>query len=460
MKSHSLNLLLLATSVSSRNFLILSIWGERINCSDFLFYSWTIIGDLLNKWGLLDKITAATYDDEIVSESTLRKVSPLILPVPCPVRSLNRCVISCLEQSKELRALINKFRKLALYFIQDKWANCRLISFQEDPSAFGSSAKAKKVRPVIFYEEDALFWTSEYDMLERLVQIRPDIDAHIPFIEFDEDREELAKVLPTDADWKQAIALVRSLNQLYVVHKHFVHKEGFVTKKYPLAARISSDYEVLLEQLSKDIRAINTLPPEVQAPFTAFRVALAAQLPKTFPMSTSLTKVAILHPLFNHLRFLQDDAHRQTAIEELRAEYTALVDADAQIQIDEHGDGTIEFESVLKRRRLQYQQTQGDDQVRRETEFDRYMLVEVDQKVDPLEWWRANRESYPVMAHLARKYLGIVGSSIGTHRGFSSEDSDEKRVQMEEDAICDMIVCHYAALAVKDFEPSGDQAEE
>lgn len=137
-----------------------------------------------------------------------------------------------------------------------------------------------------------------------------------------------------------------------------------------------------------------------------------------------------------------------------------MVAADSRVQVDERENAAIEFENVLKRRRLQYQQAGGSGQAGSEIEFERYMRVEFDQNVDPLEWWSTNKESYPVMAILVRKYLRIVGSSIGTHRAYSKEDCDDLRLRVEENAIYDMIVCRYAALALKIVETSDNQGVE
>ncbi|KAF9384909.1 hypothetical protein CPB97_005281 [Podila verticillata] len=44
---------------------------------------------LLNIWEVMDKISAASYDSEIVWESTIREVSPRIRPVPFHIMILN-----------------------------------------------------------------------------------------------------------------------------------------------------------------------------------------------------------------------------------------------------------------------------------------------------------------------------------------------------------------------------------
>lgn len=52
-------------------------------------------GRLLNKWGILDKISAATCDNKIVWESIIGEVSLRILPVPFHIMILNESVESC-----------------------------------------------------------------------------------------------------------------------------------------------------------------------------------------------------------------------------------------------------------------------------------------------------------------------------------------------------------------------------
>mgnify|MGYP000948364819 CR=1 FL=1 len=40
-------------------------------------------------------------------------------------------------------------------------------------------------------------------------------------------------------------------------------------------------------------------------------------------------------------------------------------------------------------------------------------------KSNPLEWWRSNRETLPILSRMARDYLGIQSSSVASERAFS-----------------------------------------
>lgn len=177
-------------------------------------------------------------------------------------------------------------------------------------------------------EDNRRFLTSTYEMLEHLVQVKLNIEGHIPTLD-PEDRKWLTRVLPLDSDWEQIKALVKTLEPFKIIAKHYTYKDGLFTRKHSMASRTSVDYEVLLETLG--INAVKTLLQDIQGLFTDFRFALAASLPKALPVSTCMIDVAILHLYFNRLWFLQVDAHIQSAIEKLRVECTALVVADSRV---------------------------------------------------------------------------------------------------------------------------------
>ncbi|KAI4810851.1 hypothetical protein KUCAC02_013779 [Chaenocephalus aceratus] len=61
------------------------------------------------------------------------------------------------------------------------------------------------------------------------------------------------------------------------------------------------------------------------------------------------------------------------------------------------------------------QENQAKEQMTRSKEAD---LLEV--KEDPLVWWKEHQYEYPLLSHLAKRYLCIPGTSVSSERVFST----------------------------------------
>lgn len=53
-------------------------------------------------------------------------------------------------------------------------------------------------------------------------------------------------------------------------------------------------------------------------------------------------------------------------------------------------------------------------------EIDRYINQSVNWDVDPSEWWAQNKSHFPMLAQLARIYLGIPATSTASECSFST----------------------------------------
>ena len=54
------------------------------------------------------------------------------------------------------------------------------------------------------------------------------------------------------------------------------------------------------------------------------------------------------------------------------------------------------------------------------SEIDKYLKTPVIQRTeDPLNWWKENSQVFPQLAPLARKYLGLLATSVPSERLFS-----------------------------------------
>ena len=62
--------------------------------------------------------------------------------------------------------------------------------------------------------------------------------------------------------------------------------------------------------------------------------------------------------------------------------------------------------------------TQGDEAKEQMTRYKEAVLLEV--KEDPLVWWKDHQYEYPLLSHLAKRYLCIPGTSVSLERVFST----------------------------------------
>ena len=59
-------------------------------------------------------------------------------------------------------------------------------------------------------------------------------------------------------------------------------------------------------------------------------------------------------------------------------------------------------------------------------ELERYMKEKtIGTKDDPLEWWKTKKHQYPLMSHLALKYLCIQAASTAAERQYCHQEKDQ-----------------------------------
>ena len=66
-------------------------------------------------------------------------------------------------------------------------------------------------------------------------------------------------------------------------------------------------------------------------------------------------------------------------------------------------------------------------------ELDKYLQLPVIQrKDDPLEWWKSNKDNFPLMQAAAKKHLGTPSSSVFSERMFSEAGTifDDRRSRL------------------------------
>jgi len=52
-------------------------------------------------------------------------------------------------------------------------------------------------------------------------------------------------------------------------------------------------------------------------------------------------------------------------------------------------------------------------------EFERYLVIPLEDHVDPLLWWQVRQEEFPILSQIARDYLCIQATSVASEQAFS-----------------------------------------
>jgi zinc finger BED domain-containing protein 1 (E3 SUMO-protein ligase ZBED1) len=77
------------------------------------------------------------------------------------------------------------------------------------------------------------------------------------------------------------------------------------------------------------------------------------------------------------------------------------------------------------------------------TVVEQYRLdQQIEQDLDPLQWWKLHEDKYPVLAKLARKYLASTATTVPCERLFSVSGYivNKKRASLEPTNV-DKLVC-------------------
>ena len=77
-----------------------------------------------------------------------------------------------------------------------------------------------------------------------------------------------------------------------------------------------------------------------------------------------------------------------------------------------------------------------------ENELDIYLLLDEEGRdTDPFDWWKQKQSRFPILAILARKYLGICPTSVPSERLFSDVGNNitAKRTSLKPDLVSEMM---------------------
>jgi len=49
----------------------------------------------------------------------------------------------------------------------------------------------------------------------------------------------------------------------------------------------------------------------------------------------------------------------------------------------------------------------------------RYLCTPLEDEIEPLDWWYAQRKEYPILSLIARDYLTVQATSVASEQSFS-----------------------------------------
>ena len=165
------------------------------------------------------------------------------------------------------------------------------------------------------------------------------------------------------------------------------------------------------------------------------RAAIYLSLDELWSVPTDTALIAtFLDPRFKHFNWAtngeRDKACRlvKTLYDDLKVNLRIPDDAEVR-NSDDNDDG--DFFRDLEGN---YTNTNTEE----EDEVSRYAkLRDIRVKDDPLAWWLNNRDNFPILTHLARKYLSIPATSVPSERLFSDAGNhiSAKRTRLAPDLV-------------------------
>jgi len=302
-----------------------------------------------------------------------------------------------------------------------------------------------------------------FDMIERFISLRPALRSFFVYLgttsacyEFKDAKKALFQ--PKDADWL-TITCLRALLAPFASSTKILSGQTYPT--LPLVLPTISSIRRRLSNRSMFDRALAIAGDEVYVDETrilmqACRMRILELFDKRFAAleASNLSWIAFLDPrvarTMNHLtattrpiacadivRASMDIAQQLDTLEadvspagvgHRSPDLVAHEDFDVTADIfgeDLDGRSTADLERACN------------------DEFTNYLAEKHGVKTndDPFEWWRVNRHKYPHLSQLARKWLGVVATSVPSERAFSTSGNivTVKRSSLAPDMVRDLV---------------------
>ena len=352
---------------------------------------------ILGEWNLSqDELSAVTTDNG--SNIVLATVGwPRM---PCFSHTLQLAVEQAMSLPNVSRALA-RCRRLVSHFNHSSKSSYLLKQKQEDLHHSQHS----------LIQDVSTRWNSAFYMVQRVLEQQQPLRATLLELK-------RGDLMPSDAEFSTIDTYVEVMKPLVVITEA-LGEEKWVT---------SSTVRPLLYKLLK-VRLVSK--PTDTSREKALKHAMLLNLQHRYvgDILLLITKAAFLDPRLKTLAFLT---------QEEKDELTQLIEAEATTiaeSIEESSGTTAGLdEPATKRAKGEHNLLELIGDIVHSTEEELQTITpsqkarvevvrytgELPTQINPLCWWKDNAFRYPILSHLARKYLAIPVTSVPSKRAFSS----------------------------------------
>ena len=366
--------------------------------------------DVLEEWGIIDKVTLTVTDNEpkMVSMYSEGERSG------CMAHIEHKSIEKGVEAVAEVSKLLHKVREVSgKYNKSHRFKN----TLEEEQAKIGL-----KVRPLV--RDVVNRWGSTKAAFESYLTHKDDLKDNLAYDNMMAVNSTIRKTIKKkyhkdlliDASEMMMIEHVHKLFTKLDVYTTTLGGDKFVTSS--IVVPVMKSIESVLKVQDEDPVYILDLKKEI---FQQFKTRCSELLNVDI-----LLKCSALDPRFKRLKFLRkENGDREIIFGKLLEEMRKLSKGD----ISSSSRGNESSAPEPKKRKLGLVYNESDDEEDNDedsvvdhlkVELENYRKEpELDKDSDALEWWKARRFQYPTLILLVRKYLCVPATSTQAERVFS-----------------------------------------
>lgn len=399
-------------------------------------------GDDAGEWSFVGSSDEVVIDgNESVNDENLETIIDALREEACVyvdrhvARSLNFEEHQAMEK---MRATVQVFRSLASYFSKSPKGKHRFVQIRND---------VQRNSKATLLVDCPTRWSSCGDMLSRFLELKITLDKFFVYLTTSAGKEEFERHKlrrPSPRQWFAVRCLLLLLNPFAAATEHLSgSRYPTLSVAFLVLRHIKHELrnEKMFEQEAVLVGEEDYVNPVVEHMHHVRRAMLRLFLDRFSGLDEELLWISYLDPRLSEMALVEAD-------EIARAQQCLIA---AAVEIAKKGppvEPTVEnrpttaspmatpekakakmLSAVFGRRATQSSTPvahvcAADEVVRKQcaSEFLLYLkdANQVAVECNPLEWWRANANRYPILAELARKWLCCVATSVPSERAFST----------------------------------------